>query len=384
MRVLMHTRSDWRQHPGGDYVQLKRWAFWLRALGIDVEVSDAVEPDLRGVDLVHLNNLGRAYALWPTLQHCRRAGVPTLLTTLYWPSAEYENHGRPGVAGRLWRWLPAGFRDRIKAAIRWARQPEQRSGLWWELWLGNRLLARRFTGAVDGIIAVSRAEAQALVQLLAEPTPIYVVPSGVDAIYWSEDRDLWAREQGVAKLQVPEPPPGPRRGILCVGRFDPQKGQHRLIQALQPLGVPLMLVGGDNPNYPGYRALCRKLAGPSTTILPRQNLGRLKVLFETCQVHALASWYELSGLSALEAGACGARVVTTARGGMQEYCGDLAWYADPADLAAIQRAVAEALAAPVTPDLAGHVRRYYTWEQSARSLHGVYEAVLARGARLAA
>ena len=383
MQVLMHTRPDWKEHPGGDFVQLQRWAFWLRRLGVQVEVSDAVEPDLTGVDLVHLNNLGRAYALWPTLQHCRRANVPVLLTTLYWPADEYENYGRPGFSGQVWRQLPTGIRDRIKSTARWLRQPQQ-PGLWSEIWHGSRSLARRVLGSVDSIIAVSKAEANALAGLLPDHPPVHVVQSGVDAVFWSDDRDLWAREQGVADLHIPEPAPGARSGILCVARFDPQKGQHRLIQSLRSLDVPLVLVGADNPNYPGYRALCCKLAGPNTAIRPRQNLGTLKMLFHACKVHALVSWYELSGLSALEAGACGARVVTTARGGMKEYCGDLAWYADPADLSSIRSAVEAALAAPATPNLANHVSRHFTWEQSARSLLAVYEATLGMRVRLAA
>jgi glycosyltransferase involved in cell wall biosynthesis len=213
-----------------------------------------------------------------------------------------------------------------------------------------------------------------------------VVPSGVDALYWSDDRDLWAREQGVSGIENPSEPPASsrREGILCVSRFDPQKGQHRLIEALRPLCVPLTLVGSDNPNYPGYRALCRKRAGPETTILPRQSLGRLRNLFHSCRVHALVSWYELSGLSALEAGACGARVVTTNRGGMRDYCGDLAWYANPAELVDIRRAVEQALSVPQTPNLADRVRSYFTWEHSARSLHQVYIRVLANRLRAAA
>ncbi len=392
MRVLMHTRPDWRELPGGDYVQLKRWAFWLNALGVRTEVTDAVEPNLGGVDLVHLNNLGRASALLPTVRHCHKFGVPVLLTTLYWPPHEYECYGRPGAAGRVWRWLPVGVRDRVKTAVRCWQKPRflKKPGFWQELWHGSQLLARKVAESVDGLIAVSSAEVDALEQFLPDAPPIYVVKSGVDAVYWSSDRKLWAREQGEVETRFleetgfPDDPTEARDGVLCVARFDPQKGQHRLIETLRPLQVPLTLIGSDNPNYPGYRRLCQELAGRDTTILPRQTLGRLRWHFHHCRVHAVVSWFELSGLSALEAGACGARVVTTARGGMRDYCGDLAWYADPADLSSIRRAVAEALAAPETPRLAEHVRKHYTWEQSARRLYEVYGTLLASQRRLAA
>src|SRR5262245_65964995 len=105
MRILMHTRPDWREHPGGDVVQLRRWAFWLRRAGVEVILSAEREPDLTGVDLVHLNNAARAATLAPTLEYCRRRGVPTALTTLYWPDDEYERYGRPGLSGMVFALL---------------------------------------------------------------------------------------------------------------------------------------------------------------------------------------------------------------------------------------------------------------------------------------
>lgn len=111
MHVLMHVRPDWREHPGGDVVQARRWAYWLRRRGLQVTVSDSAVPDLRGIDLVHCHNLSRAYVLWPTVAACRSAGVPVALTPLYWPVEEFEKHGRPGLAGATSRLLPASLRS---------------------------------------------------------------------------------------------------------------------------------------------------------------------------------------------------------------------------------------------------------------------------------
>jgi glycosyltransferase involved in cell wall biosynthesis len=397
MRVLLHTRPDWRELPGGDLVQLQRWATWLGELGVQVHISDAAEPDLAGIDLLHLTNLGRAFALWPTLVHCRRQGVPVAFTPLYWPIDEYERRGRPGALGRAFGLLPAGIRQRLKAAARWSRQPQQRRGLWREIRWGSTVLNRRFLAACDAIIPTSAAEAVALRELLPSPPPLHLVRIGVDAVYWSDDRRLWALENrplrpgGAAErpddgaaLTPADCRHQERNGILCVGRFDPQKSQHRLIAALRDLDVPLTFAGPDNPNYPGYRELCRRLAPASAVFLPRQSAAGLKQLYRACRVHALVSWYETTGLTGLEAGCQGAKVVVTSRGGTADYYGDRAWYADPADAAAMRRAVEAALAAPKVPDLATHVRRHFTWEQSARRLRQVFETVLANPIRRAA
>ncbi len=425
MRVLMHLRPDWRELPGGDLVQLQRWGTWLTELGdepgdggergVQVCYSDALQPDLTGIDLVHFHNLGRAFALWEPLQHCRQYGVPTVLTPLYWPTEEYEDHGRPGLSGFLVSLLPRGVRDRLKSAARWLLQPGQRGALLHEVWSGHAALARRFLSGFDAFITNSSAERAELQRLLPEPSaPIHVVHSGVDARYWSNDRELWAREHGrgawvarerawVARpesstgvvsrdsattpfedsgratpdaIETEDEVPAPREGVLCVARFDPQKAQHRLIRALRPLDTPLTLAGPDNPNYPGYRAFCQRIGGPGLTLLPRQNPAQLTALYRRCRVHALCSWYETTGLTGLEAGCCGARVVMTDRGGTRDYGGDRAWYADPADLYSIGRTVEKALEADDTPDLHQRVVEHFTWEKSAAALLEAYEQVL--------
>lgn len=392
MRVLMHVRPDWRAHPGGDVVQLQRWAFWLQEQGVQVFLSDEAEPDLRGIDLVHLHNAGRAYALHDTLEHCRRWRVPTALTTLYWPEEEFERHGRPGLSGWLFGLLPTGMRERLKSALRWKRQPGDRSALWREFWKGRRNLLRQVVGMAHGLIAVNSAEVEALKQLLPEAPVIHVVPSGVDAYYWSEDPNLWRREeQGLesraeesaavstpVKKEFDRPQPVSRKGVLCVGRFDPQKGQHRLIQALADLEIPLTLVGPDNPNYRGYRRQCQKMAYGNVTILPPQPRQELRRLYLRAAVHAQASWSELSSLSALEAAACGANIVTTKRGGMQDYFGARAWYADPGDSRDIRHAIAAALTMPPALELSQLVRQRFTWKQSTTTLRQAYELILAQ------
>jgi glycosyltransferase involved in cell wall biosynthesis len=388
MRILMHTRADWRELSGGDFVQLQRWTTWLRALGLEVRISDDLRPNLAGIDLVHFHNLSRAYCLWSTLEHCRQRGVPAVLTTLYWPADEFEQRGRPGWSGWLMRGLPFGIRDRLKPAARWFLQGGQRRILGKELWLGTTGLSRRFLAGFSALIANSSAEADEIHRLAPQHPPIHLVHSGVDACYWSGDRELWAMERkaplpGGGLRLAPEEPlneepeeNGPRQGVLCVARFDPQKGQHRLIEALKPLQVPLTLVGPDNPHYPGYRDFCQKQAGPEVVILSRQGPTALRRLYRRCQVFALCSWYEVSALSGLEAGCCGARVVMTARGGWRDYGSDLAWYADPADPESIRHTVQQALQAARTPDLHGHVLRHFTWERSARSLMQAYQATL--------
>jgi glycosyltransferase involved in cell wall biosynthesis len=377
MRILMHLRDDWREHRGGDVEQGQRWTAWLRALGIAVDVADESPPRLDGYDLLHVHNLQRAAALWPTVEHARRRGTPVVLTTLFWPDDDYERWGRPGLLARAYGRLPKPLRERAKSAGRILRHPRSIKLYLRELRDGVRGLQRRVLAAVDRVVVMSETEALALAETFDCIPPASVAPSGAAALYWSDDPKLWRIEEGedVAPQKV-EIDLKPRDGVLCVGRMDPQKGQHRLIQALAPTRIPLTLVGPENPNYPGYRAWCAGIASPSVRLLPPQPSWRLKELYRRARVHAQCSWYELSSLSALEAAACGTGIVTTTRGSMHEYFGDLAEYAEPGDPAAIRAAVVRALDAPRGEALASLVRSRYTWSMSAEKLLAAYRATL--------
>ena len=57
MKVLFQTRTNLFEAPGGDMVQMLKTKEFLEKLGIKVDISLELEPDLTGYDLVHLFNL---------------------------------------------------------------------------------------------------------------------------------------------------------------------------------------------------------------------------------------------------------------------------------------------------------------------------------------
>ncbi|HQL53937.1 MAG TPA: glycosyltransferase family 1 protein, partial [Phycisphaerae bacterium] len=85
MRVLWLVRENLTRHPGGDTVQILQTAEALRRRGITVDLAHD-RDDLAGYDLVHLFHLDR---LWENVGHAQRirqAGLPAVLSTIYWPS----------------------------------------------------------------------------------------------------------------------------------------------------------------------------------------------------------------------------------------------------------------------------------------------------------
>lgn len=137
-----------------------------------------------------------------------------------------------------------------------------------------------------------------------------------------------------------------QRFLLVLGRHDPHKNLHRLLEAFASLAdreLELVLVGPHDRRYTprlqrqaeelGVAGRCRWLAWVS-------NEERLQLL-NRCLALVLPSLWEGFGLPALEAMACGAPVLAARAGALPEVVGDAALLVDPRSSAAMAAAMAE-------------------------------------------
>ncbi|MDE2314198.1 MAG: glycosyltransferase, partial [Elusimicrobia bacterium] len=136
---------------------------------------------------------------------------------------------------------------------------------------------------------------------------VRVVPSGYDP----------------SEMDQPASGPIPARPfILCLARLAPYKGIDVLLMAWRDAceavaGVDLVFCGQDF--YDGYfQGLARKLGlSERTVFLGRQDRGQVLDLLKNCLYLVLPSRYELFGLSAVEAMACGKPVLAAEVGGLK-------------------------------------------------------------------
>jgi glycosyltransferase involved in cell wall biosynthesis len=161
---------------------------------------------------------------------------------------------------------------------------------------------------------------------------------------------------------------------LHVGRFiDPRKNVFRLVEAIGPTGIPLVIAGSAPPGATLDRLKSLAAKHPQIRILGEQERTMLNSLYAGCRVFCLPSLHEGTGLVALEAAAYGAAVVITRNGGPPDYFGDMAEYVDPLNVIAIREAIARAWAASPTERLRRHVIDNLSWDRSARSLVEAYQ-----------
>ena len=161
--------------------------------------------------------------------------------------------------------------------------------------------------------------------------------------------------------------------VLNVANIEPRKNQLNLARAMKDFpGVRLVLIGYERDT--DYALECFAEGGDQLQYLgplPHDS-PLLKSAYAACELFALPSTLETPGLAALEAAACGAKVIITSEGCTREYFGQGAEYVSSDDVADISRGIASAMSRATNLLLATCTRANFTWAQATAALADVY------------
>ncbi len=338
----MLNRPDALEVRGGDTVQMQETARALRGLDVEVDLSTELTSDLAVYDLVHLFNLNRPDSTSIQARHARARGKPFVLTPIHQLMERYDRGGRPHGLSALYRALPEGVMNRVRAW--YLRRPYRDKDKAWIL---------RHAAAV---LPATDVEADRLRLDFGETGPLRPVPNGV---------------------RLDPTPNAERSGVLCAARIEPFKNQRALIRALEGTGIRLRLAGTPSPRHRRWAERClEELESAGGEYLGELRAEALWRAYAEAEVHVLASWFESQSLSCLEAAWHGCRIVCTSVGYARGYLGGDAWYCDPGDEGSIRRAIEQALDAEPSNGLRERVAREFTWPRTAERTLAVYREVL--------
>ena len=323
LKVLFGTYPWAFETPGGGEIQLKKYAKYLPAHKVDVELHDPWRANLASASVFHFFScIGGSIHF---CSHIKSRGLPLVISSSLWISEE-TRHLYPV--------------DEIHAQLSLA----------------------------DVIVTNSNTESDRLSCVLGLPRERFAtVLNGFELDFPLADPQLFPDKFDIR---------GPF--VLNVANIEPRKNQLGLVRALKGLAVPLVLIGAARDR--AYADQVFAEAGPQLRYLgPMQHEDpALASAFAACAVFALPSTLETPGLAALEAAACGATVVVTSEGSAREYFGDQAYYVDYRNSLDIRANIERALARKADPELKRRVTSKFAWSLVTAGLVDVYRAAVSR------
>lgn len=305
---------------GGPSVRAPRTAAALTRIGVDAEFHHSRAFSATDYDVVHVMNVWHPVECEALLRQIEMNDRPIVFSPIFLDLSERKHyHARvPEILGKdldddRIRHAFAHLRDDLKAnqtASEADREP----------YPGYFSSVRRLITYADHLILLSEHERQLLAGIGVDSSTVTLVRNPVEASVFADgDPKLFEEQFGVTDY------------VLCVGRIETRKNQAVLAYALRDTGIPLVFVGHE-PDQ-AYSALIRKAGGENLIFTGRiePNSPLLASAYAGARVFCLPSWSEGAPLVALEAAAAGCNMVLSNRSSEEEYFGDLARYADPAD-----------------------------------------------------
>jgi glycosyltransferase involved in cell wall biosynthesis len=344
MKVCLATYQAVMLLKGGPRTQVLQSRAELEKLGVRVSLFNGWKEFRRGdYDLVHF--FGANIGTYHLAREMHKIGMPIVVSPIFFTRHSADSVRQIVRMGRL-----------LKRFLR-------------GIWTDYGMMAEMCSWATV-LAANTVEEATLFARGMGVPEDrVRIVPNGVEPRFEKPKPTLFRKTYGIEKF------------ILSVGHIGPErKNVARLIQALEGINHPAVIIGRIEDTVEGRRCLELAKRNPRLTILESipHDSDLLASAYSACDVFALPSLFETPGIAALEASLAGAKIVITPNGGTKEYFGELAEYVDPLSVKSIRTGIQTALIKQKNQELRHRIRREYLWATVAGHLCSVYEMALAR------
>ncbi len=350
-RVLFVSRSTLFSQPGGDTLQMEQTAHFLRKMDIQVDIYTHGMVQERDYDILHFFNSNRPADHLPFLSW----SVPKVMSAIHVDYSEYDKLHRGKMFGLLHHFIGSQGLEYLKVWGRMFRSKARSAPLTYLL-RGHRYSLKKVLKACSAVLTASEYEYHLLKQDSGRDFTHHLVPLGSEHI------------------KIPERKPSLRQGVVCAARIEGLKNQLQLIRALNGTDVHLKIIGQAAENQPDYYKQCVREADKNIEFTGPLKREELDQEFSKAKVHALASYYETTGLSTLEALRLGCQAVISNRGAQAEIFGKHVFYCDPDKPESIRQAVNEALANET--DHSQWVIDNFSWARAAKKISDIYTSLL--------
>ena len=369
MRVLMQIRDNYLSNPGGDTVQLQKTKEYLEKMGVLVDVSTELSPDLSDYDLVHLFNLTRIQETFFQAKNCLKQGKRYVLSTIYWPFNEINRNAYKGLVGFIYKHFSDDFIESLKALFKFVFKKQRNKGCRYLVFHKCSKMQKYVISNAAVCLPNSMGEMDKIRDYLrVSNEKTVVVPNAID------------REFALAALSDASEKYDAFKGfIVCAARISQRKNQILLLDALKNTDFKIVFVGKPSTGEQSYFKEFLKRVGENENAvyidgMPNQELYRL---FQVCKVSVLPSWFETPGLVSLEAASMGCNIVVTDKGTTTDYFKNYAFYCRSLEASELTDQIVKAYNSDFDVSFRQLIFDQYTWENAAqKTLQGYKMALL--------
>ena len=323
MNVLFSSRIDAFKRPGGDTHHLLQTIEALKTQGV-MGYTQENWPAERKPDLLHHFNLNRPELGIELIRQFPE--VPLIIQAVFVDYSSVESQSESGLRRMISRSFSPSSLEWLKEILR-TLKAQRPIPSWPYLVLGHAKSVQKLLDHSRLVIGASCSELDRISHYysLLEEKGVVLLPS-IQPLYFN-------------KIQAERE----KKSLLCVGRFEPLKNQLSLIQAVRNTDYTLTLVGKASPNHSRYYKECRRQAVGNVVFVDYLSAEELKPLYEQSAAHILPSFFETTGLSTLEALACGCGAVIGNNAEVLEIFSGRAVSVDPKEVTSIQKGIESAI-----------------------------------------
>ncbi|ANI88441.1 hypothetical protein A9P82_03455 [Arachidicoccus ginsenosidimutans] len=357
MRVLFISRATLFSDRGGDTVQVENTACALKRFGVDtdIELCSNKNIDYSRYDLIHFFNIIRPADI---IYHIDKSRIPFVVSPIYLTYEETTKYSK-SLKNKVLRLFGKHGQEYVKCVARKMINREKIISRKYIL-LGQKKSIEYILKRCTCLLPNSLSEYERLHKDFRCAGNFSVVPNAVDTEIFTEEKNTMRKENSV----------------ICVGRIEPRKNQLNLIRALENSDYQLTIAGAASTNHQAYFEECKRAASSRVTFIDFSDQKIISKLYNEHKTHVLASWFETTGLSSLEAAACGCNIVVSDKGDTRNYFSEAGYYCNPADLESIKQAIDTAMNAPANRRFMNKILKEYTWQKTAAATLKVYRSVL--------
>lgn len=343
MKILFITFPGFHLYEGGIKTQVVALKEEIRKLGWEVKIfceNFISKEDFKNYEIIHFFGSGiKTYHLFQIIANFNKKII--LTPVFYSQHSVIINKIAMGLFNFFYKYF--GFYN-------------------------EHLILKEMVKGANLIICNTFAEKDLIKNMFnLEEERLDVLPNGVKIDFYYASPELCYERLGLKDF------------ILYVGHIGyERKNLLRGLEVLKKMEVPTLLVGKIIKNK--YSDKCLSLIRKTKNFhlideLPNDS-ELLKSIYAACDVFLLPSYYETPGLSALEAGLAGAKILITKYGGTKEYFKDYAFYLNPYSKKDIEKKLILTLKKNKDNLLKEHIKNNYTWDKIAKRLIKIYERFL--------